>query len=289
MTSTHPTTDRIRRIGLPLLAAAGGVATLGALRERLQHRRVFLPDRYPNGVWNPEPFGLSVRDCWLRAADGVDLHGWWIPHRRAHGTLLFCHGNSGSIAHQVGVLRHLGRLRVNILAFDYRGYGRSSGTPSERGLYLDVRGAFAFLTQQLGQPATTVILFGHSLGGAVAIDAARDCPAAGLVAQSTFTHLRAAARAATPSLPLHWIARRQFRSLDKVGGLDLPKLFIHGEEDGTLPVELGRRLFEAAAEPKELYLVPHAGHNDVHRYGGLRYLRRIGRFRDRCLAVSRRT
>lgn len=285
MTTTQPT-PRLRRLGLPLLAAAGGVATLGVLRERFQRQQMFLPDRYPNGIWNPEPFGLKARDCWFRAADGVDLHGWWIPRPRARGTLLFCHGNTGSIAHQIGVLRHLGRLRVNVLAFDYRGYGRSAGSPSERGLYLDVRAAFRFLTERLGQPASTVILFGHSLGGAVAIDAALDCPVAGVVAQSTFTHARAAARAVFPRLPVHWIARRQFHSLAKVGDLTMPKLFIHGEADGTLPADLGRALFEAAGPPKELYLVPDGGHNDVHRHGGLRYMRRIARFRDRCLGAA---
>ncbi len=273
-----------RRLGWPAAAVAGGLSALGVLRHRFESASIFLPDRYPNGVWNPEPYGLDVDDCWFTTADGVDLHGWWIPHPRARGTILYCHGSSGSIAHQIGVLRHLRRLRVHAFAFDYRGYGRSAGSPSERGLYRDVRAAHAFVTGALGRPPEEVVLLGHSLGGAVAIDAALDCAVAGLVVQSTFTDLRRAARAFYPNLPVHWLARRAFRSIDKVERLAMPKLFVHGTADGTLPLELGRELYERAAAPKELYEVAGAGHNDVHRYGGFDYLRRLGRFRDACLA-----
>lgn len=286
MPETAIDVPRLRRVGLPLLAAAGGAAALGYARELFQRQRVFLPGRYPDGIWDPAPFGLHVRDCWFTASDGVDLHGWWIPRRRARGTILFCHGNTGSIAHQIGVLRHLGRLRANVFAFDYRGYGRSAGRPSEKGLFLDVRAAHRYLAGPLGQAPESILLFGHSLGGAVAIDAALDCAVAGLLAQSTFTHVRAAARSVFPGLPLHWVARRQFRSIDKVGSVTIPKLFVHGDADGTLPLSQARELLAAAAEPKDLYVVRHGGHNDVHRHGGLQYLRRIGRFRDRCLAAA---
>ncbi len=266
-----------------LLGGVGGIGALGYLRERYQHGTVFLPDRYPNGVWEPTDHGLVTEDVWFQAADGVDLHGWWIAHPKATGTLLYCHGSSGSIAHRVGVFRQLGKLRLNVFAFDYRGYGRSSGVPSERGLYADVRAAYDHLVGPRSRAAEEILLFGHSLGGAVAIDAARDRRAAGLVVQSSFTDLREMARALYPQIPLHWITRNEFRSIGKVAELELPKLFIHGTEDGTVPVEVGRRLYEAAAEPKELYLVERAGHNDVHLHGGSAYVRRLNRFRKACL------
>lgn len=271
------------RYSLPSLAAMGAVGALGYLRDRVQHRHTFRPERFPNGIWQPGPFGLPADDVWFRAGDGTELHGWWVPHRRARGTLLYCHGNTGSLAQQIGVLVHLRRLQVNLFAFDYRGYGRSSGRPSEEGLYLDVRAAFARLVEELGQPAGSIILVGHSLGGAVAIDGALDLPAAGLVVQSSFTDLKQAAKAAFPSGPLPLLTKRRFTSIDKVARITLPKLFIHGRRDETVPFGLGRALFEAAAEPKELYAVPRAGHNDVHRHGGLRYLYRLSRFRIRCL------
>lgn len=266
-----------------LLGGIGGIGALGYLRGRYQNGTVYLPDRYPNGVWEPDAHGLVTEDLWFRAADGIDLHGWWIAHPKAMGTVLYCHGSSGSIAHRVGVFRLLGKLRVNVLAFDYRGYGRSTGVPSERGLYADVRAAYDHLVGPLGRTAEEILLFGHSLGGAVAIEAARDRPAAGLVVQSSFTDLREMARALYPQLPLYWITRNEFRSIGKVAELDLPKLFIHGTEDGTVPLAVGRRLFEAAAEPKELYLVERAGHNDVHLHGGSAYVRRLNRFRKACL------
>ncbi len=272
---------------LPTLALTGGVGVLGYLRSRLQHSRVFLPDRYPDGIWEPVAFGLNAEDTWFSASDGTSLHGWWIPHPAARGTILYCHGNTGSIAHRIGVFQHLRRLKVHILAFDYRGYGRSAGSPSETGLFQDVRAAYRHLVEVIARPPNEILLFGHSLGGAVAVDCALDCQVAGLVVQSSFTHIRDAAKAMFPTLPLHLAATRQFRSVEKVDKIGVPKLFIHGECDESVPVELGRRLFEVAGEPKDLYIVGRAGHNDVHRYGGKRYIRRLSRFRNRCLKSSR--
>ncbi len=268
----------------PTLALLGGLGALEYLRHRVQHHHLFLPDRYPNGIWDPSPFGLAVRDVWFEARDGVRLHGWWINHPRACGTVLYCHGNSGNISQRIGVLRHMRRLKVNILAFDYRGYGRSAGEPSEKGLCLDVRAAHACLTGELEQDPGTVILFGHSLGGAVAIDGALDLPVAGLVVQSSFTNTRDMARALYPQAPVYLVARNQFRSIDKVEHLGMPKLFIHGTADGTVPFALGRRLFERAAGPKDWYEVAKGDHNDVHRYGGFQYMWKLARFRNRCLA-----
>lgn len=285
-TKTDSNRPRLLSLALPTLAITSGVSALGYLRSRLQRSRVFLPERYPDGIWEPHAFGLQVEDVWFEAADGVRLHGWWIPHPSARGTMLYCHGNTGSIAHRIGVFRHLQRLRVNLLAFDYRGYGRSQGSPSEAGLYRDVRAAYQHLIGPLRQPPREIILFGHSLGGAVAVDCAVDTPMAGLIVQSSFTHIRDAAKAMFPTLPLHLAATREFRSIEKVSRIETPKLFIHGDCDESVPVELGRRLFEAAAEPKELFIVRRAGHNDVHRHGGWSYLRRLSRFRNRCLKVS---
>lgn len=272
---------------LGLTAMAGGVGALGYLRNRWQQRKLFGPDRYPEGEVDPAALGLEVEDRSFSAGPGVELHGWWIPRRLALGTVLYCHGSSGSIAHQVEVLAALRQLRTNIFAFDYRGYGRSTGEPSEAGLFLDARAAWDHLVAELGVRPEEIILFGHSLGGAVAIDCALDRVAAGLVVESTFTQVRDMARASYPGLPLHLVARNQFRSIHKVGRLTLPKLFLHGGADERVPPELGRRLYEAAAEPKEMYIVPGAGHNDLHRQGGLRYLRRISRFRSRCLRAAR--
>ena len=268
---------------IPSIAAALTVGAGHVLRNRFQRRYTFLPDRYPNGVWNPELYGLPAEDVWFFAEDGEELHGWWIPHPKARGTVLYCHGNTGSIGQQIKVFADLRRLRVNLFVFDYRGYGRSSGEPSEAGVLRDARAAYDYLVGPLKQPSSEILLFGHSLGGAVAIDCAGAREVSGLIVQSSFMDTRQMARALFPQLPVHLLTRRKFRNVDKVPALQMPKLFIHGSEDGTVPVAHGEGLFEAAAEPKELYVVKRAGHNDVHRHGGQRYRRRVSRFRDRCL------
>ncbi|HVS16061.1 MAG TPA: alpha/beta hydrolase [Thermoanaerobaculia bacterium] len=275
------------RGSLAPLVIAGSIGALGVLRQRFQHGQLFLPERYPNGVWQPETYGVPARDVWFPSADGTRLHGWWMPTRRARGTVLYCHGNAGNITNRIGAYRLLQRARLNVFAFDYRGYGRSEGRPSEEGVMADARAAYDVLVSELDEVPERVLLFGHSLGGAIAIDCALHRRAVGLVTQSTFTDVREMARVRFPSVPLHLVARNQFRSLDKVHRLELPKLFIHGAADETIPIVLGRRLFERAAAPKEWYEVPHAGHNDVPRHGGLRYLWKIIGFAKRAIRDAR--
>ena len=268
-----------------VLGGVGGLGALGYLRGRYQHSTTFLPDEAPDGGWDPDSLGIESEDVWFETPDGCRLHGWWIEHPDPAGCVLYCHGSSGSITHRVEVFRALGSIGLEILAFDYRGYGQSEGTPSEKGLCTDVRAAHRYLERDLGRAPGETLLFGHSLGGAVAIDAARDVEAAGLVVEASFTDVKDMARAFFPQLPLHLIAKNGFRSVDKVAGLELPKLFIHGTADHTVPFELGLRLYEAAAPPKELYTVQGAGHNDLHSHAGGEYVRRLARFAR--LAIGR--
>ncbi len=270
-----------------LLGSVGGIGALGYLRGRYQKNTLFLPGEAPSGVLDASAEGLTAEDVWFESGPpgrGVRLHGWWLEHPEAAGTILYCHGSSGTIAHRIGVFRQLHRVRVNVFAFDYRGYGQSEGVPSERGLLTDVRAAYDHLVGPLGRSPDELLLFGHSLGGAVAIDVALDRSAAGLVVQSSFTDLKDMARVLYPKLPLHLITRNGFRSIEKVAHLTLPKLFIQATGDPTVPASLSRRLYEAAAPPKELYEVESDGHNDVHLQGGTAYVRRLRKFRDACLA-----
>ncbi|MFN7962794.1 MAG: alpha/beta hydrolase [Thermoanaerobaculia bacterium] len=274
---------RVLRYALPPLALVGGLGALELLRQRYQARRVFRPERFPQGEWTPEKLGLPIEDLWFEAEDGVRLHGWWISHPEAEGTLLYCHGQTGSIAHRVDLLKKLAGYRANIFAFDYRGYGRSRGAPSEKGLFRDVRAAHDVITGELGQSSERIVLIGQSLGGAVAIDGALNRPVAGLVVQSSFLDIKSMARSSHPRLPVHWIARNQFKSADKVPHLAMPKLFIHGTADRVVPFHHGRGLFEKAAWPKQFYAVPGAGHTDVLDRGGVTYFWRLSRFLLSCV------
>ena len=183
----------IRKV-LPGLALAGGLGALEMARQRFQQSQTFLPDRYPNGIWDPSPYGVEVEDEWFESEDGTRLHGWWMPYKRARGTVIYCHGNSGNITNRIGVFRYLRRLKLNVFAFDYRGYGRSDGKPSEAGVFADARAAYGHITGAKNEDPRRILLFGHSLGGAIAIDCATHCEVAGLVAQSTFTSLKDMAR-----------------------------------------------------------------------------------------------
>jgi fermentation-respiration switch protein FrsA (DUF1100 family) len=273
----------LRQLSWPsLVLLAGGAGAY--LRNRLQSYHLFAPQRYPHGIWEPATYGLEAQDVWFETDDGVRLHAWWVPRKKARGSVLYCHGNNGNISTRIEALQQLHRLGLNVLAFDYRGYGRSEGSPSEEGLYRDVRGAYRHLAEELGQPGRSILLFGHSLGGAVAIDAAQSLEVAGLIVQSSFTHVRGMARSLFPRSPMFLIARNQFRSLDKIPHIEGPKLFIHGTDDPTVPVEMGREMFERANGPKEWFEVPRGGHNDLFRQGGWRYFRRLQRFCRQCLS-----
>lgn len=289
MTERLPPSRTVLRYTLPSLALAGTVGMLEVLRSRFQNSQTFYPSKYPTGIWDPSVFGLAFEDVWFESEDGVALHGWWMTHPKAMATLVLCHGNTGSIADLVGLYPQLLRLRVNLFAFDYRGYGRSAGEPSEAGLFSDVRAALDHVHQQRQIDWREIILFGHSLGGAVAIDGALHRSVSGLVVQASFTQTKDMARVVYPNLPVHVLTRNQFRSIEKVSRLDMPKLFIHGTEDGTIPFQIGQRLYTEAAEPKAWYEVPRAGHNNVEKHGRVCYFRRLRRFFKQCVAEFPRT
>ncbi|MDA8015872.1 MAG: alpha/beta hydrolase [Thermoanaerobaculia bacterium] len=274
--------ERLRRYVLPSLVAAGSLGLLEIARSRYQASQVFEPTRYPLGQWDPAKEGLRYEDVEFLSEDGTKLHGWWFGHDGADMTLVYCHGNRGSIAERVEVFASLLRLKVNVFAFDYRGYGKSEGSPSEQGVFADARAAVDYAAARRDSGLRSVLLFGHSLGGAIAIDAALHRPVGGLVVQSSFTQLADMARHRHPDLPMHWICRNEFRSIEKVPRLQMPKLFIHGGSDRTVPHEHGRALFEAAAKPKDFLSIAKADHNDVHLWGSLRYFSRLIRFRRRC-------
>ncbi len=255
----------------------------------LEESMIYYPTRYPDGYWDTaalsEGSGGRIEDHYFEAEDGVRLHAWWArPAEDRFGTgrmvLLFFHGNAGNLSHRAELVVRLMRLPVQVFIVDYRGYGRSEGRPSEEGLYLDAEAAWRYLVERGVGPHSAVI-FGRSLGGAVAVELARRVEPAGLILESTFTSMPDMASHHFPIVPKA-LLRTRMDSLSKIGGIAAPKLHIHSTADEVVPYELGRRLYEAAPPPKRFYEVRGAGHNDTYVVGGGGYLEAVRSFVADC-------
>ena len=223
-------------------------------------RLIFFPDPV---VPDPPP---GVEERTITTADGLRLHAWYAASPGATATLVWSHGNGGNIAGRADVLLALAARGVNVLAYDYRGYGRSEGRPTEPGVYRDAEAAYDGL-RAAGVPAARIVAFGESLGGAVAIRLATVRPCAGVAVVSTFTTMRDVGRAHYG--PLALLAGDRFDSLERVRTLAVPVFVAHGDRDEIVPFALGETLFAAAREPKRFFRAPGAAHNDVFDAPGL--------------------
>ncbi len=228
-----------------------------------QARLIFFPS--PGVGITPREYSVAYQDVSI-PVDGGELHGWWLPadSRRA---LLYMHGNGGNIAYNLEQAIRFQRMGFSVLIFDYRGYGRSSGPfPSEKRVYQDAEAAWDHLTSDLHVPPGAVYLYGHSLGGAVAIEmAVRHPEAAGLIAEGTFTSAADLARRdpVFRLFPVRLILRERFESIEKVPRLRLPVLYLHGTVDRLVPSSESEHLLAASPEPKRLVFIPGGGHDNV--------------------------
>jgi fermentation-respiration switch protein FrsA (DUF1100 family) len=244
----------MRRL-LVLIALA---SVMAGCRESMEARFIYFPSRAL--AMDPAGVGLRFRDVTFAAADGVELHGWLIAGRTPT-TLLYSHGNGGNIGDRVSIARLLvEQLGVGVFMYDYRGYGRSQGAPSEAGLVNDAIGARAALLRE-GVAAEHVVYFGRSLGAAVTVDLALAHPPRGVVLESPFTSVRAMAHGVLPGAG--YLFRTRWDSLAKIGRLRSPLLVIHGESDEVVPFAQGRALFEAAPEPKTFVTLRGSRHYEL--------------------------
>jgi fermentation-respiration switch protein FrsA (DUF1100 family) len=245
----------VRRVGVFLVA----LTLAGCLS--LEQAVVFQPSKYPEGNW--QPGGLIHEDAWFEAADGVRLHGWFCPAEKPRGVLLYCHGNAGNIASCAPVLRMLtAGLRVSVLIFDYRGYGRSEGTPNEEGVLADARAARHWLARRTNVAEQDIVLLGRSLGGGVAVDLAARDGARGLILENTFSSLPDLAAEHFPVLPVRLLVQMRLDSLAKIRNYRGPLLQTHGDADRTIPYSLAEKLFAEANPPKRFVRAPGGDHND---------------------------
>ena len=234
---------------------------------------LFFPSRAI--IETPDGAGLDYRDLRLETDDGQSLHGWWIGARTdSLGHLLLCHGNAGNVGDRVVHAALLTATGFDVLLFDYRGYGRSSGRPSEQGTYRDARAALACLLDQPGVDPARVLYLGESIGGAVALDLALERPPAGLVLLSAFTSVRDLGRLHYPFVPAALIADA-YPTLRRIAELQAPLLVLHGDRDDIVPLSQGRALFEAAPGSKRMHVFPGLGHNDLVPLGGVELARVI--------------
>lgn len=250
--------------GLLRLAILAGVTYLGVIIVFLflENALLFHPIRASED-WLPPP-SREVQDVEFRTAEGDRIHGWWWPVPGAQGALLYAHGNAGNLSHRGDALAPLVQsLGVSVLIFDYPGYGRSSGRPSESSCYAAGDAAYDWLTQRQQVPPGNLLLYGKSLGGGVMTELASRRPHRALILVKTFTSIPDMATQLYPWLPARWMVRSRFDSLEKIGRCTRPVFIAHGDCDDLIPCSHGERLSAAANEPKQFLLLPGCGHNDL--------------------------
>ncbi len=252
-----------------VIIAAGSFVAFGVYLYLVQDRFVFFPTR--ELVVTPDQVGLTYEDVWIEVKSEQRIHGWFFPAADSvkpgeRPSVLFCHGNGGNISHRLETVTYLLEMGVNVFLFDYRGYGRSDGSPSERKIYEDAEAAYDWLVESKGIAPGHVFPFGRSLGGAVAIELAGRRTCGGLIVESSFTSAVAMAKKMFPFFPVKLVLRYDLNSREKIAGLSCPVLVTHSPDDDIVPFELGWGLYEAAGPPKR-FVELRGSHNERAYFG----------------------
>jgi fermentation-respiration switch protein FrsA (DUF1100 family) len=255
-----------------------GYAVLAAALFFYQPNLLYFPDMPTRQIQaTPEVIGLDFDSVTLTTSDNEQLHGWFIPADPARGTLLFFHGNAGNISHRLDSIRLFHELGLSVLIFDYRGYGQSTGTLTEKGTYRDADAAWQYLVAQRGIPPEHIILFGRSLGAGIAAELATRQAAAGVILESAFTSVPDVAAELYPWLPVRWLSRYQYNTRKQLADIHSPVLIVHSRDDEIISYANGEQLFAAANEPKQ-FLELRGGHNDGFMVSADSYVRGIDVF-----------
>lgn len=244
-------------LGIAAIAYAG----LALVIYLLQPGLIYHPEMGRDVSTTPSQAGLIYEDVKLVTTDGVALHGWFVPSSQPRGTVLFLHGNAGNISHRLDSLKMFQHLGYSTLIIDYRGYGNSAGKPSEQGTYLDAEAAWDYLTQTRKIPAGSIVLFGESLGGAIAARLASRHEPAALVISSGFTSVPDLAAKFYPYLPVRLLSRFDYDTRKYLSSVAAPVFIAHSPDDEIIPFRHGRELYEAAKGPKR-FLELGGGHNE---------------------------
>jgi hypothetical protein len=268
-----PIVPRRILIGLPLISL---LLTGCSVDEKF----IFFPSAEIEAT--PKNFGVDYEDVYFTTADGVRLNGWLALKPGAQTTLLWFHGNGGNISHRARGLKPLrDKLDANVFMIDYRGYGRSEGAVSEKGTYEDAEAAFSYLTGRGDIDAKRIVLFGQSLGSAVAANLAGRHECLAVILEAPFASIPDMAKAIYPWLPVGALIRTRYDVIEKVKKIRAPLLVVHGDRDDIVPFEQGRRVFDAATGPKEFHALGGAHHNDTFEAGGDAYFNVMKDFIER--------
>ncbi|MFQ5569098.1 MAG: alpha/beta hydrolase [Rhodothermales bacterium] len=270
------------RAFLTLLAVliVGYVAVVAYLYA-IQEHMLYFPTS--DLTTSPAQYGMLFETVRLQTEDGELLHGWWVPaEKEERAVLLFFHGNAGNISNRIDSIEIFHRLGLSVLLFDYRGYGHSTGTPSEEGLYRDAEAAWRYLTEVRRVDPSRIVLFGRSLGGGAATWLATQHNTGALIIESTFTSVPDVAAEHYPFLPVRLLARSRFDNLSRIDDVQTALLIVHSPDDEIIPFEHGKRLFEAARQNKT-FLQLEGGHNDGIFATGARYVEEMDVFLRRHL------
>jgi fermentation-respiration switch protein FrsA (DUF1100 family) len=239
---------------------------LGLTLYFMQQKMTFCPTA--EVPYTPGDIGLEYENVQLKTADNLALSGWYIPANDAHFTLLLCHGNGGNISYTLDTINIFNELGLNCFVFDYRGYGRSQGKPTEEGTYIDAQTAYDWLIKEKKISPENIIIYGWSIGGSIAAHLAGNASAKGLIIESCFTSYADMGRKSYPYMPVRLFAKYGFNTSAYLKKVNCPVLIIHSRSDEIVPFELGLRLYEEAAkEPKELLEI-FGNHNDGFLYSG---------------------
>lgn len=259
-----------------LVAVCYGTLLLAAFA--FQSRLVYFPN-FPSRALGPGPdsIGLAYRQLSILTEDGVSLVAWHVPVSEPRGTVLFFHGNAGNISHRLESLKLFNDLGLATLIFDYRGYGQSEGEISEDGIYRDADAAWRHLTEEMGIPPNQIVLFGRSLGAAVAAYVAGQHEPGALILESGFVSVPDLGADVYPWLPVRWLARIRFPATEFLQSVACPVLVIHSRDDEIIPFEQGMKVHAAARQPKELLEI-RGGHNDGFLVSKRRYLEGLEAF-----------
>lgn len=240
-----------------------------------QKRIIFIP--YQDIVTTPAELGLKFDNVYFKTQDGINLNGWFIPAEKAEYTVLFCHGNGGNISHRLDTISLYNRIPLNFFIFDYRSYGKSSGSLSEKGLYEDVAAAWKYLTETRNIQPGKIIIVGRSLGGSIAAHAAAEFAPGGLILESTFTSMTEIAQHRLPFLPVRWLLHYKLPTAENLSKVKCPVLIIASPDDTIVPYKYSKKLFAGAPGPKT-FLELTGDHNDCYFLCRTQYVAALTKF-----------